>query len=62
VTVIRISKPASAPKANQFLKHYFMLERPHTAHLFMSKGVIDFMLGLVIGILAGLIVAMMLIQ
>ena len=58
-TVIRLSKPASAPKARQFLAHYFALERPHTAHLFFSKGIIDFLLGLVIGILVGIIIAIM---
>ncbi len=58
-TIIRLSKPAAAPRANQFLKHYFALERPHTTHLFLSKGVIDFLLGFVIGILVGLIIAMM---
>ena len=58
-TVIRLSKPASAPKARQFLAHYFALERPHTAHLLFSKGIIDFLLGLVIGILVGIIIAIM---
>ncbi len=58
-TVIRLSRPASAPKARQFLAHYFALERPHTAHLLFSKGIIDFLLGLVIGILVGIIIAIM---
>ncbi len=58
-TVIRLSKPASAPKARQFLAHYFALERPHTTHLLFSKGIIDFLLGLVIGILVGIIIAIM---
>ncbi len=58
-TVIRLSKPASLPKARQFLAHYFALERPHTAHLLFSKGIIDFLLGLVIGILIGIIIAIM---
>ena len=58
-TVIRLSKPASAPKARQFLTHYFALERPHTAHMLFSKGIIDFLLGLVIGILVGIIIAIM---
>lgn len=58
-TVIRLSKPASLPKARQFLAHYFALERPHTAHLLFSKGIIDFLLGFVIGILVGVIIAIM---
>ncbi len=58
-TVIRLSNPATAPKAKQFLAHYFALERPHTAHLLFSKGIIDFLLGLVIGILVGIIIAIM---
>ena len=58
-TVIRLSKLASAPRARQFLAHYFALERPHTAHLLFSKGIIDFLLGLVIGILIGIIIAIM---
>ena len=58
-TVVRLSGPAQMPKAKQFLSHYFAVERPHTTHLFFSKGVIDFLLGLIIGILAGLIIAVM---
>ena len=58
-TVIRLSRPASAPKARQFLAHYFALERPNVSHLFFSKGAIDFLLGLVIGILVGLMMAIL---
>lgn len=57
--VIRLSKAANAPKAKQFLAHYFAVERPNTTHLFFSKGVLDFLLGLVIGIMAGIIITMM---
>lgn len=56
-TVIRLSGPAKMPKAKQFLTHYFAMERPHTTHLFFSRGVIDFLLGFVIGILVGIIIA-----
>ena len=58
-TVIRLSRPASAPKARQFLAHYFALERPNVSHLLFSKGAIDFLLGLVIGILVGLMMAIL---
>ncbi len=58
-TVIRLSKAPKMPKASQFLAHYFAMERPNTTHLFFSKGVIDFLLGLVIGVLAGIIIAIM---
>ena len=58
-TVIRLSKPASAPKAKQFLAHYFAMGSSNTTHLFFSKGIIDFLLGLVIGILVGIIIAIM---
>lgn len=58
-TVIKLSRPASAPKARQFLAHYFALERPNVSHLLFSKGAIDFLLGIVIGILIGLIIAIM---
>ena len=56
-TVIRLAGAAPAPRARQFLQHYFALERPNTTHLFFTKGLIDFFLGLVIGILTGLIIA-----
>lgn len=58
-TIIRLSHPASAPRAKQFLAHYFAVERPNTTHLFFSKGVIDFLLGLVIGVMVGIIIAIM---
>ena len=58
-TVIRLSRPVSAPKARQFLAHYFALERPNVSHLFFSKGAIDFLLGLVIGILVGIIISLL---
>lgn len=58
-TVIKLSRPASAPKARQFLAHYFALERPNVSHLLFSKGAIDFLLGLVIGILVGLMIAIL---
>lgn len=58
-TIIRLSHPASAPKARQFLAHYFALGSSNTTHLFFSKGIIDFLLGLVIGILVGIIIAIM---
>jgi hypothetical protein len=61
-TIIRLSKPSVAPKANAFLKHYFALERPHTQHLMLTKGTIDFLLGMVIGVLIGLIIAAVIIQ
>lgn len=56
-TIIRLSRAAPAPKAKEFLTHYFAIERPTTTHLFFSKGVIDFLLGFVIGILVGIIIA-----
>ncbi|MBI2144798.1 hypothetical protein HYU18_00585 [Candidatus Woesearchaeota archaeon] len=58
-TLIRLSRPGHMPTARQFLADYFSVERPHTAHLFFSRGVIDFLLGLIIGILIGLIIAAM---
>ena len=57
--VIRFSTGKRTPKATQFLANYFALDRPNTSHLFFSKGVVDFLLGLIIGILAGLIIAIM---
>ena len=58
-TVIRLASETRMPKAKQFLAHYFAVDRPNTSHLFFSKGIVDFLLGLVIGILAGLIIAIM---
>lgn len=58
-TIVRFSNKTPAPKAKQFLAHYFAVERPTTSHLFFSKGVIDFLLGLVIGVMAGIIIAIM---
>ncbi len=59
VTIIRLSESPKMPLARQFLAHYFAMERPHTTHLFFSKGAIDFLLGLVIGILAGILISLM---
>ena len=58
-TIIRLSSKTRTPKAKQFLASYFALDRPNTSHLFLTKGVIDFLLGLIIGILIGIIIATM---
>ncbi len=58
-TVIKVSRHTTEPNAKQFLTHYFALQRPNTQHLFFTKGSVDFLLGLIVGILVGLIIAAM---
>ena len=55
-TVIRIST-REKPTARQFLEHYFAMDRPHTSGLYLSKGIVDFLLGLLLGILIGILIA-----
>ncbi len=47
----------NAVSAKQFLHSYLAMERPNTTHLFYSKGVLDFLVGMTIGIVIGIIIA-----
>ena len=43
--------------AKQFLQAYLAMERPNTTHLYYSKGIFDFLVGVMIGIVVGIILA-----
>ncbi len=47
----------NAPNSKQFLQAYLAMERPTTTHLLYTKGVLDFLAGMVIGIVVGIIIA-----
>jgi hypothetical protein len=52
-----IKQRAIMPDAHNFLKAYMSMQRPTVSHLYFSKGISDFMLGLTIGIVIGIILA-----
>ena len=43
--------------ARYFLQAFLAMERPNSIHLFYSKGILDFLTGVVIGIVIGMIIA-----
>lgn len=45
------------PDAHKFLKAYMSMQRPTVSHLYFSKGISDFVLGITIGIVIGIILA-----
>jgi hypothetical protein len=45
------------PDAHKFLTAYISMQRPTVSHLYFSKGISDFMLGLTVGIVIGIIIA-----
>ena len=49
--------PRGIVNARQFLQAYLSMERPTTTHLFYSKGVLDFLVGMIIGFVIGIIIA-----
>ena len=51
------STPSSALKAKNFLPAYLAMQRPNTTHLFLSKGLADFLLGLIVGTAIGLVIS-----
>ena len=57
-TYLKVSRtPMSALRAKNFLPAYLAMQTPSTGHLFFSRGLADFLLGLVIGILVGMAVS-----
>ena len=57
-TYIMVSRtPRSALMAKNFLPAYLAMERPNTTHLFFSKGIADFLLGLIVGVLIGMVLS-----
>ncbi|MFH1182253.1 MAG: hypothetical protein V1702_04800 [Candidatus Woesearchaeota archaeon] len=56
-----IKHKAIVPDAHKFLTAYMSMQRPTVSHLYFSKGISDFMLGMTIGIVIGIILAHILI-
>ena len=57
-TYIKVSRtPMAALRAKNFLPAYMAMERPSTGHLFFSRGLADFLLGLLVGILVGMVIS-----
>jgi hypothetical protein len=52
-----ISQSSVVPDAHKFLTAYISMQRPTVSHLYFSKGISDFMLGITIGIIVGIILA-----
>lgn len=50
-------KKTPIPNAHKFFTAYMAMQRPTSTHLYFSKGIADFLLGLVIGILVGIVMA-----
>jgi hypothetical protein len=48
---------ASVPNAQKFLAAYMAMQRPTTTHLYLTRGIADFLLGFVIGVLVGIVIA-----
>jgi hypothetical protein len=52
-----LNTKAGVPDAHKFLTAYMSMQRPTVSHLYFSKGVSDFVLGITIGIVIGVILA-----
>jgi hypothetical protein len=52
-----IKQSSVVPDAHKFLTAYISMQRPTVSHLYFSKGISDFMLGITIGIIVGIILA-----
>jgi hypothetical protein len=48
---------SGVPDSHNFLTAYMAMQRPTVSHLYFSKGISDFLLGIVIGIVIGVILA-----
>ena len=53
----RTAARESRLSAHYFLQAFLAMERPNSIHLFYSKGVLDFLAGVVVGIVIGMIIA-----
>ena len=44
-------------RSQEFLRAHLAMERPTVQHLYFSKGVVDFFLGIAVGVLIGLVIS-----
>ena len=52
-------KKKNSQRTQQFLRAHMAMERPTVQHLYFSKGIVDFLLGLVVGIGIGLALSLL---
>ncbi len=45
------------PDGEEFVKKYLAMDKPGSSHIYYSRGILDFLLGMAVGIVIGLVLA-----